>query len=443
MLSSSERQKYKTMLTSCDAMPESSSFKALLDQYPGYRKSMSRRLTRPRRSQDQDEMKTYLLQAPPRQDEHEISISAWWTRSAPHGTAHPGRKEGRTDGIPCAPAPAPARGVRRSREWAKRSSKEKKQKHRRRRETRSGPGPWHSTPNPNPNPNPTSTPAPAKFKLGKQPVWTAYASPNVAERGRKELQNNARTTGVQYKYNQRERRVVEEPRGQWKRKRGQGFRRVEGIKDWWSAIKESSRQCKRAMGSVTYAILPAIDVRWATSSFTSTMYEDEEGGGVGGEEAREEKWRGRQRSGDAWTRAGQSSQPNWSTEVVHWAPLQTDGSDGQARAFFKRVDMVFIAPKSEDAGRNVGALGVVGSAVSMMAVWKNLRCTATARRSASQSSHGCHRRQSPLLKRPPAFYSKPNTPLLLYRSAAVEVPYGSHVAIGPSGHSVIPAILIT
>jgi hypothetical protein len=35
------------------------------------------------------------------------------------------------------------------------------------------------------------------------------------------------------------------------------------------------------------------------------MYEDEEGGEVGGEEAREEKWRGRQRSGDAWTRAGQ------------------------------------------------------------------------------------------------------------------------------------------
>jgi hypothetical protein len=43
--------------------------------------------------------------------------------------------------------------------------------------------------------------------------------------------------------------------------------------------------------------------------------------------------------------------------------------------------MVFIAPKSEDAGKNVEALGVVGSTVSMMAVWKNLRCTATACRS--------------------------------------------------------------
>jgi hypothetical protein len=54
------------------------------------------------------------------------------------------------------------------------------------------PGPWHSAL----NSNPTGTPAPAKFKLGKQPVWTAYASPDVAERGLKELQNNARTTAV-------------------------------------------------------------------------------------------------------------------------------------------------------------------------------------------------------------------------------------------------------
>jgi hypothetical protein len=44
----------------------------------------------------------------------------------------------------------------------------------------------------------------------------------------------------------------------------------------------------------------------ATASFTSTMYEDEEGEGIGGEEAREETRRGGQRSGDAWTRAGQS-----------------------------------------------------------------------------------------------------------------------------------------
>ncbi|KAJ7895348.1 hypothetical protein B0H13DRAFT_2338946 [Mycena leptocephala] len=50
-------------------------------------------------------------------------------------------------------------------------------------------GPWHSTPT-----QPTGTPAPARFKLGKQRVWTAYASPNVAERWRKELQNNARAT---------------------------------------------------------------------------------------------------------------------------------------------------------------------------------------------------------------------------------------------------------
>ncbi|KAJ7895339.1 hypothetical protein B0H13DRAFT_1885660 [Mycena leptocephala] len=49
------------------------------------------------------------------------------------------------------------------------------------------------------------------------------------------------------------------------------------------------------------------------------------------------------------------SQPNWSTEVgtasdrwIEWASARV----------FERVDMVFIAPKSEDAGENVGALGV-------------------------------------------------------------------------------------
>jgi hypothetical protein len=108
------------------------------------------------------------------------------------------------------------------REWMREDSKprmgkaiiqRKKQKHRRRRETRSGPGPWYSTP----NPNPTGTPAPAKFKLGKQPAWTAYASPNVAERGRKELQNNARTTAVwvgkpqRQPRTRRKRRAAEEP----------------------------------------------------------------------------------------------------------------------------------------------------------------------------------------------------------------------------------------
>jgi hypothetical protein len=32
---------------------------------------------------------------------------------------------------------------------------------------------------------------------------------------------------------------------------------------------------------------------------------------------------------------------------------------------------------------------------------------------------------------------------MLEGEAGVEVPYGSHIAIGPSGHSVTPAILIT
>ncbi|KAJ7856438.1 hypothetical protein B0H13DRAFT_1902694 [Mycena leptocephala] len=215
-----------------------------VDEPPAYK---TKTKTKPRPRQDED--------SPPSQHEHvsrDIDIGVVeQIGAARHRTP---RQEGRTDGIPC--APAPARGVRRMRdkyyrEWEKRSSKEKS-----RRTDGDGkralvPGPWHSAP------NPTGTPAPAKFKLRKQPVWTAYASPNVAERGRKELQNNARTTavgraralgapnergGLKYKYNQREQRVVEEPRGQWKRKGGQGVTRVE-----W--IKSGGAQVKRAAGS--------------------------------------------------------------------------------------------------------------------------------------------------------------------------------------------------
>ncbi|KAJ7847391.1 hypothetical protein B0H13DRAFT_2406396 [Mycena leptocephala] len=192
----------------------------------------------------------------------------------------------------------------RSRQWEKRSSKEKS-----RRTDGDGKGalvtgPSHSAP----NPNPTDTPAPAKFKLGKQPVWTAYASPNVAERWRKELQNNARATAV----TRRKRRAAEEPElwvhrmsrvdntstinessGYWKSRGGA----VE--EEAWARIQKSGvdkRVVQRNGRERGYH--GGCDLRReaaARASFTRTTDEEGEGeggggGGIGGVGGKLESW---------------------------------------------------------------------------------------------------------------------------------------------------------